>query len=303
MQFTLKQIETFVWVATLGSFRKAAERLNTTQPNVSSRIAAFELALGARLLHRDAGSVRLTAKGRDILKDGQQILRAAEQLLDTAQTATLQSGVLKLGVTEMVVHSWLRSFMTEFHRLYPNILVELSVDISVTLQGKLANRSIDLAFLNSPGSADGMASLPLENAPMVWVIAPGQGFDAGQKITNKDVTRFPIMTSARNTRPFDECTAYFRKIPQLAARIVPSGNLAAALQMTIDGLGIATLPAPMIRDALAAGDIIEVHPTWAPSDLPFYACYDKAWHSSVLERAAALAKICAKEDIHKENLS
>jgi len=37
--FTLKQLEALVWVADLGSFRKAAQHLNTTQPNISSRIA------------------------------------------------------------------------------------------------------------------------------------------------------------------------------------------------------------------------------------------------------------------------
>ncbi|MHC4782921.1 MAG: helix-turn-helix domain-containing protein [Planctomycetota bacterium] len=36
----MKHLEAFVWVADLGSFRKAADRLNTTQPNISSRIAA-----------------------------------------------------------------------------------------------------------------------------------------------------------------------------------------------------------------------------------------------------------------------
>ena len=45
LNFNLKHLEAFVWVADLGSFRKAADRLNTTQPNISSRIAALETAL------------------------------------------------------------------------------------------------------------------------------------------------------------------------------------------------------------------------------------------------------------------
>ena len=38
----LRNIETFFWVATLGSFRAAADKLNTTQPAVSQRIASLE---------------------------------------------------------------------------------------------------------------------------------------------------------------------------------------------------------------------------------------------------------------------
>lgn len=64
---TLKQIEAFVAVADLGTFRRAAERLNTTQPNISNRIAGLEAQLRVSLMQRDAGSVRLTQKGQAIL--------------------------------------------------------------------------------------------------------------------------------------------------------------------------------------------------------------------------------------------
>ena len=66
MRFNLKQIEAFVWVADLQSFRRAAERLNTTQPNISARISSLEEALGTALMTRDAGSVRLTGKGQTL---------------------------------------------------------------------------------------------------------------------------------------------------------------------------------------------------------------------------------------------
>ena len=45
-----KSIETFLWVVTLGSFRGAAQRLNTTQPAISQRIAQLEREMGVRLL-------------------------------------------------------------------------------------------------------------------------------------------------------------------------------------------------------------------------------------------------------------
>lgn len=293
MQFTLKQIETFVWVATLGSFRRAAERLNTTQPNISSRISALESVLGVILMRRDAGSVQLTPKGDELLKVSQDLLRAAEQVTETAGSASLQSGVLKLGVTEMIVHSWLRRFMARFHRIYPNILVELTVDISVNLQEDLVSRSVDLAFLNSPADPGVMASLPLGNAPMIWVSAPDIGLASDTPVTTEHLAAFPILTSARNTKPFEDTTRHFRQYPEVKARVVPSSNLAASLQMTIDGLGIATLPQPMAQEALNAGDLIQLDYNWSPADLPFFACYDPAWHTKLLERAANLAADCA----------
>ena len=73
MNLTLKQLQAFVRVADLGSFRKAAERLNTTQPNISSRIAALEDTLDTKLLYRDAAgqsravSLTLSRVQRDLL--------------------------------------------------------------------------------------------------------------------------------------------------------------------------------------------------------------------------------------------
>ena len=49
---TLKPLETLIWVADLGSFRKAAAHLNTTQPNISTRIAGLEATLGTALMRR-----------------------------------------------------------------------------------------------------------------------------------------------------------------------------------------------------------------------------------------------------------
>ena len=49
----LKQLEAFLWVARLGSFSKTAERLFTTQPAISSRIANLEDELRTVLFDRE----------------------------------------------------------------------------------------------------------------------------------------------------------------------------------------------------------------------------------------------------------
>ena len=76
VNLNFKQIEAFVMVADLGSFRQAAERLNTTQPNISTRISNLEEMIGAKVMQRDAGSVRLTAKGRELLEEARHIIRS-----------------------------------------------------------------------------------------------------------------------------------------------------------------------------------------------------------------------------------
>ena len=58
-----KSLDVYYWAATLGSFSRAAERLNMTQPGVSQRIAALEREFGLPLFERNARAVVLDAQG------------------------------------------------------------------------------------------------------------------------------------------------------------------------------------------------------------------------------------------------
>ena len=121
--FTLKQLEAFVWVADLGSFRKAASHLNTTQPNISARISGLEGTLGIVLMERDAGSVRLTTKGQEVLHAARRVLRQSEDLITIAERPDLMQDRLRLGVTELISGTWLHPYLRQLKEAYPGISV------------------------------------------------------------------------------------------------------------------------------------------------------------------------------------
>src|SRR5437660_12344312 len=74
-------LETFVWVATLGSFRGAARKLNTTQPAISQRIAQLESDLGIRLLERESRAATPTPRGRALLVYAEKLLGLRAEML------------------------------------------------------------------------------------------------------------------------------------------------------------------------------------------------------------------------------
>lgn len=288
-------------MADLGSFRKAARRLNTTQPNISSRIAALETALDVKLMERDAGSVRLTTRGREMLQHARAVMRATDAFIDAGRDSSLAAGTLKLGVTEMVVHTWLREFLKRFKQAYPNIVVELIVDLSVNLERELAERSIDLAFQSGPFTTSVTGSRDLGTYPVVWVASPAIAREMPQSVSISDLARFPIHTHARNTRPYQDIEAHFGAKPDLPYRLVPSSNLSACLHMTIDGLGIAALLLPMVEAELAAGELEQINYDWVPQPLSFFARYDAGKSSLLVDHAAELATTVAKDFIqHRE---
>ena len=289
MKFNLKQLEAFVWVADLASFRKAADRLSTTQPNISARIAALETVLEVSLMERDAGSVRLTSKGLQLLEHARGVLQASEKLLEAANQKMLLNGVLRLGITEMIVHTWLREFLRVLKDRYPNITVELTVDLSINLGKELFERSIDLAFQSGPFSRQTTASKDLGVYELIWISSPASGLPLNLPVMLEDLVAFPVLTHARGTQPYQEVAAHFTKRRDLAVRLVPSSNLAACVHMAIDGFGTATVPAAMVKNELESGELIQVNYSWTPESLRFMARYDAEKSPRFVAHAADIA--------------
>jgi DNA-binding transcriptional LysR family regulator len=298
VNITLKQLETFIWVADLGSFRKAADRLNTTQPNISSRIASLETQLHTVLMERDAGSVRLTSKGQALLEHARNVINSVEVFVEAADESMQIEGVLRVGVTEMIVHTWLRDFLKIHKQRNPNIILELTVDLSVNLEQELISRAIDIAFQSGPFESHSSGSEPLGTYPVIWVASPKTGLSPNAVTSPEDLAKLPILTHARNTQPYAEVAQHFAARPDLHARLVPSSNLSACLHMTIDGFGVAALLEPMVKQELKSGELFQVNYPWTPQNLSFFARFDAQKSSRIVTRASLIAAEVSQQYIN-----
>lgn len=297
--WTLKQLESFVWVAKLGSFRGTAERLNTTQPNISVRISQLEATLGVRLFYRDSGSVALTPIGHTLLSHAEKVLQASEEFSQQSIRSDQQIGILRLGVTELIAQTWLRAYLLAMRQVFPNIDVELKVDLTVNLREDLVSRALDLCLLNGPISNFNITNVELGSVPYLWVASPRLGLVGSNIATFASHT---ILTHARNTRHFVELSAHFRDSFEQPVRIVPSSNLAASLQMTLDGLGIAPMSRTLVEKYLDSGELVEFPYEWKPTALIFTASYAHTPASFLLKRAAELAAEQAAHQHHGDRI-
>src|SRR6266508_3038995 len=96
----LRQLRTFVAVAELHHFARAAGLCHLSQPAVSHQIALLEEELSTRLLNRTARRVSLTVAGEVLLEEARRILaavdRARERMQEVARGAI---GPIRLGAT------------------------------------------------------------------------------------------------------------------------------------------------------------------------------------------------------------
>src|ERR1700730_3175928 len=102
-----KAIETLMWVVTLGSFRGAAQKLNTTQPAISQRIAQLEQEVGVKLLQRDRRMVLPTPHGRQMMVYAEKLIGLRSEMLAVVGDHSAMRGVLRLGGGRTRVHTLL----------------------------------------------------------------------------------------------------------------------------------------------------------------------------------------------------
>ncbi|HLH92799.1 MAG TPA: LysR family transcriptional regulator [Xanthobacteraceae bacterium] len=244
-----KTLETFVWVANLRSFRGAAEKLHTTQPAVSMRIAQLEETLKVPLFERDRRRVAPTEKGRELIGYAERLLRLRAEMIEAVGDPSTMRGLVRLGVAETIVHTWLPAFIERVNTAYPNLELEIEVDISTNLHDRLVGRDLDLAFLLGPAAHPNIHSRPLCAFPLAFMAH--MDIKLGKKpVALADIARHPVITYSRNTEPYAALRELFARAG-LQPTIHASASLATVVHMALDGIGIATLP-PAILPGMAA---------------------------------------------------
>lgn len=236
----LRNIETFFWAAALGSLRAAAEKLGTTQPAISQRVAALETALGVRLFDRAARGVRLTAKGQELLAHAERMLKARNDMLQAARDHTGMSGRLNLGVAETIVQTWLPKLIAEIHSAYPSLTLEIEVETSEMLQSHLMNRKIDLAFLMGPVLEARVENRPLCTYPLAWIARPGL-YPPGEAVSLETIAALPVITYGSNSTPYRQVRDMLQRHRINSPRIYGSASLSMIARMALDGIGTAVI--------------------------------------------------------------
>ncbi len=250
----LRNIETFFWAAALGSLRAAGEKLGTTQPAVSQRIAALELALGVKLFDRAARGVRLTAKGQELLAHAEQLIQARNGLIEAARDSTTMSGRLNLGVAETIVQTWLPKLIAEIHMAYPDLTLEIEVDTSEMLQSYLMSRRIDLAFLMGPVLEPRVANRPLCTYPLAWIAKPGL-YSSEKSVSVETICALPVITYGSNSTPYRQVRDILQRYRFPAPRMYGSASLSMIAKMALDGIGTAVITPVFLGAEIARGEL------------------------------------------------
>jgi DNA-binding transcriptional LysR family regulator len=141
----LQDLHVLMTVVQAGSMGKAAERLNTSQPNISRSIADLEHAFGVRLLDRHRQGVEPTEFGRALLHCGAAVFDDLRQGVKSIEfLADPSAGELQIGGTHFVANSFVPAVIDQLSRRYPRIAFRVVSGNTETLHRDLHERSVDL---------------------------------------------------------------------------------------------------------------------------------------------------------------
>lgn len=143
----LRHLETFVKIAELSSFTKAAEELYITQPTASKQMLDLEAYLGVRLIDRTKRQVTLTRAGEILLKYGRDFMALRKETLDAMEAFKgLKRGIVVIGASTIPGIYILPHMLTMFRETYSGIRIKLIVGDSKDIMDKMEQGSIDVGF-------------------------------------------------------------------------------------------------------------------------------------------------------------
>ena len=290
-----KALETFLWVVTLGSFRGAAQKLNTTQPAISQRIAQLERELGVRLLQRDRRAALPTPSGRQMMVYAEKLIGLRSEMLAVVGDRSAMRGVLRLGVAETIVHTWLPQLIKSVNQAYPNLSLEIEVDITPNLRARLLAQEIELAFLIGPLAASTVCNRALCDYPVGLLASPSLGIGPDM-LSVHELARFPIITFPRKTQPYEVVRSLFNRPELPPIRLHASASLATVIHMAIEGLGIAVIPTAIVENEMADGRLQLLSTNLQIPPLIFSASWLASPDTVAIERVAELASQLAQAD-------
>ena len=121
----LKVLESFIIVAEQNSFTKASDILGYSQSAISTQIKQLEKEIGTPLFERINHTVKLTAKGQNILDLSHQMLQLSKEMKRVSDPDASLSGTIRIAMAESLCHRLFWDNFTTFHQKYPGITLKI----------------------------------------------------------------------------------------------------------------------------------------------------------------------------------
>jgi DNA-binding transcriptional LysR family regulator len=235
-------LKAFLAVLDLGSFHKAADQLNMSQPALSRRIQSLELALGASLLERSTRRVAPTRVGRELDPMLRRLIREFEDcVFCVGDFGAKHSGQLTITSVPTAASAFLPRILKRFRTLYPDIGFRI-LDVTAKEGLECVARGEAEFGINFMGaSRPELKFTPLIDDEFVVACRTDHAFASQDKLRWRDLAGHPLIVSQKsgNRAVIDQALAKFDLRLDWSFEV---GHLATSFGLIEAGVGMSIIP-------------------------------------------------------------
>jgi len=256
----LHLLRLFFAVAEHGSFSRAAEALAISQPAVSKGVRALERQVDVTLIERGprarGRALRLTEAGAALREHARGIFaleRAAAE--DIRARALARCGRLVLGASTTVAAYWLPPYAAQFARTHPQVQLQVRVANTQGIARALIECEVDVALVEGPVD-DPRIEASVWQEDELRVVVPAQSPAAPRRraaATDLQAQPWLLREPGSGTREVTERLLRARGVRP--GRLIELGSNEAIARAVAAGLGIALLPACVVRELVQTGAV------------------------------------------------
>ncbi len=256
----LSDLQVFRAVVRAGGVTKAAAQLHRVPSNVTTRVRQLEEELGVALFLREGKRLQLSPAGKLLVDYADRLLNLASEAVEALHDASPR-GVLSLGAMESTAAVRLPAPLSEYHRRYPAVKLELRTGNPRQLAGAVLAGDLEAALVAEP-VADGLFDkLAVYDEELVLVARKGHSAIKSAR----DLALQPMLAFEPGCPHRERFEDWFARQGQMAGHVIEMSSYHALLGCAAAGMGIALMPRSVLS-GFPRADCLSVHALAAPHD-------------------------------------
>lgn len=245
---SIVQIRSFVAIAKLGSFTRAARAVNLSQPALTVQIRHLESILNVKILDRNTRSVRLTRTGEELFPVFSRLLDELDSVVSGAKDiASKRHGVVRLACLPSFAATVLPAAIAGFQARHPGIQFILKDGVGRKIVTLVKSEVVDFAIAGGDVSDPDLQTSVLTYDRIHAIYLSPHPLDKEKKLAADSLSRYPLILMDEDSTVRQVIDRAFFKAGQTIKPAIEATYMSTAVGMARAKLGIALLPSTAIE--------------------------------------------------------
>lgn len=269
----ISHLETFLKVASTGSFTRAAQDLFMTQPTVTHHIQALEQALGYQLIVRSSSNMRLTGKGQELLQKASELFTLINEIKGAAAPQGKgPCGALNIAASSVMSAHFLPPVLKVMLERYGNVDIRLHFGTAHSIATWVQDGFVDLGFApRSPGfSRITFTELLVE--PCILAASSARYARHAQELERGDFSNQHFILREKGTKIHEQAMRWLKKQPWHPDLRTPTilSDMESIKNLVLEGAGITIIPRCCVQQHMDQGLMQEIKVQEEPASISYF---------------------------------